>query len=184
MKTDKELFKSIVIVILLVLGLAVTSYALASETISIEDHRFNTGIIKINLNDGKVLRFKDVNGNDISYFEPGMTFKADFFVRNDGSNDMYYKIYFDQVSGDLVNVLSITIKDGDRTIFTGNMKDMDRTHTQPVDDVLSINEQKTLTIIFSFDEEADNRYMSKELSFALMAEGTQVRNNPNKEFNK
>ena len=33
MKTDKELFKSIVIVILLVLGLAVTSYALASETI-------------------------------------------------------------------------------------------------------------------------------------------------------
>ena len=81
-------------------------------------------------------------------------------------------------------MLSITIKDGDRTIFTGNMKDMDRTHTQPVDDVLSINEQKTLTIIFSFDEEADNRYMSKELSFALMAEGTQVRNNPNKEFNK
>lgn len=97
---------------------------------------------------------------------------------------MYYKIYFDQVSGDLVNVLSITIKDGNRTIFTGNMKDMDRTHTQPVDDVLSINEQKTLTIIFSFDEEADNRYMSKELSFALMAEGTQVRNNPNREFNK
>lgn len=61
---------------------------------------------------------------------------------------------------------------------------MDRTHTQPVDDVLSINEQKTLTIIFSFDEEADNRYMSKELAFALMAEGTQVRNNPNREFNK
>ena len=88
------------------------------------------------------------------------------------------------MSGDLVNVLSITIKDGDRTIFTGNMKDMDRTHTQPVDDVLSINEQKTLTIIFSFDEEADNRYMSKELAFALMAEGTQVRNNPNREFNK
>ena len=88
------------------------------------------------------------------------------------------------MSGDLVNVLSITIKDGDRTIFTGNMKDMDRPHPQPVDDVLSINEQKTLTIIFSFDEEADNRYMSKELAFALMAEGTQVRNNPNREFNK
>ena len=60
MKTDKELFKSIVIVILLVLGLAVTSYALASETISIEDHRFNTGIIKINLNDGTLSSIFDI----------------------------------------------------------------------------------------------------------------------------
>ena len=184
MKTDKSLFRSVVTIVLLIIGLTITTYALMSESVSIREHNFSTGKMKINLNDGKTLRFQDVNGNDISYFEPGMTFKADFFVRNDGSNDMYYKIYFDQVSGDLVNVLSITIKDGDRTIFTGNMKDMDRTHTQPVDDVLSINEQKTLTIIFSFDEEADNRYMSKELSFALMAEGTQVRNNPNKEFNK
>lgn len=183
-KTDKSLARSIVMIVLLLIGLTVTTYALMSESLSIKEHNFTTGKMKINLNDGKTLQFKDVNGNPIAYFEPGMTFKSDFFVRNDGSNDMYYKIYFDQVSGDLVNVLSITIKDGDRTIFTGNMKDMDKTHTKAVDDVLSINEQKTLTIIFTFDKNADNRYMSKELTFALMAEGTQVRNNPNKEFNE
>ena len=184
MKTDKELFKSIVIVILLVLGLAVTSYALASETISIEDHRFNTGIIKINLNDGKVLRFKDVNGNDISAFEPGMTVVSDFFVKNEGTGDMYYRIYFSNVEGDLVNVIKVTIKDKDRVIYSGNMKDMDRVHTSAVDDILHINETKTLTIVFELDSNADNSYKSKSLSFNLTAEGTQVRNNPNKEFNK
>lgn len=184
MKTNRELYRSIIIVILLVLGLAVTSYALANETISIEDHRFNTGVIRINLNDGKVLKFKDVNGNDISAFEPGMTVVSDFFVRNEGSGDMYYRIYFSNVEGDLVNAIKITIKDGERVIYSGNMKDMDRNHTKACDDVLRINESKTLTIIFSFDSDAGNEYKSKSLSFNLMAEGTQVRNNPNKEFNK
>lgn len=184
MKTNRELYRSIIIVILLVLGLAVTSYALANETISIEDHRFNTGVIRINLNDGKVLKFKDVNGNDISAFEPGMTVVSDFFVRNEGSGDMYYRIYFSNVEGDLANAIKITIKNGERVIYSGNMKDMDRSHTAACDDMLRINESKTLTIIFSFDSDAGNEYKSKVLSFNLMAEGTQVRNNPNKEFNK
>lgn len=184
MKTNKELYRSILIVILLVLGLAVTSYALANETVSIEDHRFNTGVIKINLNDGKVLQFKDINGNDINTFEPGMTVVSDFFVRNEGTGDMYYRIYFTNVEGDLVDVIKITIKDEDRVIYSGNMKDMDRAHTKAVDDLLHINETKTLTIVFEFDSDANNSYKSKSLSFNLTAEGTQVRNNPDKEFNR
>ena len=95
MKKDKSLFRSVLTIVLLIIGLTITTYALMSESVSIREHSFSTGKMKINLNDGKTLRFQDVNGNDISYFEPGMTFKADFFVRNDGSNDMYYKIYFD-----------------------------------------------------------------------------------------
>ena len=61
---------------------------------------------------------------------------------------------------------------------------MDRTHTSAVDDILHINETKTLTIIFELDSNTDNSYKSKSLSFNLTAEGTQLRNNPNKEFNK
>ena len=61
---------------------------------------------------------------------------------------------------------------------------MDRVHTSAVDDILHINETKTLTIIFEFDSSSDNSYKSKSLSFNLTAEGTQLRNNPNKEFNK
>lgn len=182
--TNKKIRQNIVIIILLIIGLTITTFALMRETLQLNEHTFETGRMKINLNDGKTLRFKDVNGNEITYFEPGMNVVSDFFVKNEGTNDMYYRFYFDHVKGELADVIRVKILDGQTVILEGNMKDMDRQHAQAVDDVLAINEKKELSILFSFESGVDNRHMSKYLEFALNAEGTQVRNNINKEFNK
>ena len=52
MKTDKSLFRSVVTIVLLIIGLTITTYALMSESVSIREHNFSTGKMKINLNDG------------------------------------------------------------------------------------------------------------------------------------
>lgn len=182
--TDKKFFRSIVTLVLLIIGLTITTMALMRETLQLNEHTFETGRMKINLNNGQKLKFRDVNGNDIAYFEPGMTVVSDFFVRNEGTNDMYYRFYFDQVEGELAEVVHVTILDGNEIIFEGDMRNMDRKHSSAVDDVLAISESKTLTIMFTVDPDTGNQYMSKYLAFALNAEGTQVRNNPNREFNK
>lgn len=182
--TNKKFFRSMAVLVLLIVGLTITTMALMRETLQLNDHTFETGRMKINLNNGQKLKFRDVNGNDIAYFEPGMTVVSDFFVRNEGTNDMYYRFYFDQVEGELAEVVHVTILDGNEIIFEGDMRNMDRKHSSAVDDVLAINESKTLTIMFTVDQNSGNQYMSKYLAFALNAEGTQVRNNPNREFNK
>lgn len=182
--TNKKFFRSMAILVLLIVGLTITTMALMRETLQLHDHTFETGRMKINLNNGQKLQFRDVNGNDIAYFEPGMTVVSNFFVRNEGTNDMYYRFYFDQVEGELAEVVRVTILDGNEIIFEGDMRNMDRKHSSAVDDVLEINESKTLTIMFTVDPDSGNQYMSKYLAFALNAEGTQVRNNPNREFNK
>lgn len=52
-------------------------------------------------------------------FEPGMTVKKDFFIENDSTGTVYYRLYFAGVSGDLADVLEVTVKDGNKTLYSG-----------------------------------------------------------------
>lgn len=97
MKNSNDLKKRILIIILLISALSVTTYALGKETLVLRNNYFATGRLKINLNNGQKLKFKDVNGNIVQYFEPGMRVVSDFFIKNEGTNDMYYRLYFDDM---------------------------------------------------------------------------------------
>ena len=99
-KTSKKLAGSIIAVIALALCLCITTFALIWATISVENNLFHTGSVKINLNDGK-----PVIAEHEFLFEPGMTVKKEFFIENKSTCDVYYKLYFNNVSGGLADVI-------------------------------------------------------------------------------
>ena len=100
-KTAKRLTGGIIAIIVLALCLVVTTFALVYASVSVENNLFHTGEVKINLNDGEpVIREHEF------LFEPGMIVVKDFFIENDSTWDVYYRLYLDNVSGGLSDVLT------------------------------------------------------------------------------
>lgn len=175
--TSKKLTASVVAVIFLAICLCMTTFALVWATVSVDNNLFHTGMVKINLNDGKPV----IEEHEF-LFEPGMTVKKDFFIENQSTWDVYYKLYFTDVEGGLANVLDITVKDGDRTLYQGKASDLTRENVGAADDVLRLNERRELTVYFHFPEEAGNRTQNLVLTFSMSADAVQTKNNPNKLF--
>ena len=161
--------------IMLAVCLVVTTVALAYSMISVRDNTFATGGVRINLNDGEpVIR------PDEFLFEPGMTVKKDFFIENDSTGTVYYRLYFAGVSGDLADVLEVTVKDGNKTLYSGTPTQLE--NTQAADDLLAVGQRRTLTMYFHFPEATGNSAQAKDLTFTLCADATQTKNNPQRLF--
>ena len=176
-KIAKRLTGGIIAIIVLTLCLCVTTFALVYASVSVEDNLFHTGEVKINLNDGKpVIREHEF------IFEPGMTVVKDFFIENDSTCDVYYRLYLDNVSGGLADVLTVTIKDGDKVLYTGTANELTRQNVSAADDTLKIGQRRNLTVIFHYPENSGNKTQKLDLAFTMCAEATQTKNNPNKLF--
>lgn len=176
-KTSKSLAGSIVIIVLLAIGLCVTTFALFWTSISVENNIFRTGLVKINLNDGNPV----IKEHEF-LFEPGMTVEKTFFIENQSTDDVYYKLYFENVEGGLAKVLLISIFDGDNELYSGTAEDLDKDSVGAADDILRLNEKKELKIVFHYPENVGNDTQNMSLSFNLGAEAVQTRNNPNRLF--
>lgn len=176
-KMPRKLIISLVAAVVLLLGLCVTTYALATLSVAAKDNHFQTGNVELNLNDGK-----SVIDPDEFLFEPGMTVNKDFFVENRGSGSVYYRVYMQDVEGDLQNVLQITLKDGQKVLFSGTAAEFTAANTLAADGELAANAKHTLFISFHFPEERGNEAQSKTLSFKLCADAVQTENNPDKLF--
>lgn len=176
-KTAKKLTGYIITVIILAVCLCITTGALIWAIVSVENNSFQTGSIKINLNNGKpVIEEREF------VFEPGMTVQKDFFIKNESTWDVYYKLYFDNVMGGLADVLQITIKSGDTTLYHGTSAELSRANAGAADDILRKNERRELTIYFYFPTEAGNSTQNLTLTFDMCADAVQTKNNPNKLF--
>ena len=176
-KTAKKLTGSIIAAIVLAICLCITTFALVWATVSVDNNLFHTGTVKINLNDGK-----SVIEEHEFLFEPGMTVKKDFFIENQSTWDVYYKLYFDNVAGGLADVLQITVKDGEKTLYKGTAENLKRNAVAAAVDVLKIKERRELTVYFHFPEEAGNSAQNLTLTFDMCADAVQTKNNPNKLF--
>ena len=180
MKVDnisKKLTGSIITLIVLSICLCVTTFALVYSTLVIEDNIFTTGAVKINLNDEKPVIEA---GKDT--FEPGATIQKEFFIENKSTCEVYYKIYFDKVSGGLADVLEIKISDGDEIIAQGSALELTKKKVSVASEALKIGEKRTLKITFHYPQEAGNETQNQALEFDLYASAVQVKNNPNKSF--
>lgn len=130
-KTAKRLTGGIIAIIVLAVCLCITTFALVYASVSVENNLFHTGGVKINLNDGKpVIREHEF------LFEPGMTVVKDFFIENDSTWEVYYRLYLDNVSGGLSRVLTVTIKDGDKILYTGTANELTKQNVIAADDTL------------------------------------------------
>ncbi len=177
-KTHKKLTFGIMVIILLSLCLCVTTFALVYSMVSVNNNLFQTGTVKINLNDGK-----PIIKQDEFLFEPGMTVKKDFFIENEISCDVYYNLYFKEVDGDLGNILQIKICDDTKILFSGTPNSLSRNNVLAADDVLKLNQKRNLQIYFHFPKESNNNYQNRFLSFDFAADAVQTKNNTNRLFN-
>ena len=176
-KTAKRLTGGIIAIVALAVCLCITTFALVYASVSVENNLFHTGKVKINLNDGKpVIREHEF------IFEPGMTVKKDFFIENDSSWDVYYRIYLENVSGGLKDVLEITVKDGDRALYSGTASELTQQNVTAADDTLKIGQKRNLTVYFHFPEDKGNETQNRDLTFTMCTEATQTKNNPNRLF--
>lgn len=176
-RTAKQLTRAIILAVILAICLCITTYALVLARVSVKENRFQTGVVDINLNDGQA-----VITEEEFLFEPGMTVKKDFFIENKSTCEVYYKLYFDKVSGGLADVLEITIQKGDKILYRGTAASLNRANVAAADDVLGIGAKRDLTILFHYPEAGDNSGQNQTLSFELSATAVQTKNNDNKEF--
>lgn len=174
---SKKLRAQIIVIIALLVCLVITTLALVYSTLTLENNLFSTGEVAINLNDSK-----PVISEHEFIFEPGMTVKKDFFIKNDSSDEIYYKLYFDNVEGNLANVLEITVKDGDKTLYSGTAESLTRDSVSAADDSLKVSQKKDLSIYFYYPTSAGNDTQNNTLTFDFCADGVQTRNNPQKSF--
>ena len=177
-KTAKKLTGGIIAIVILAICLCITTFALVYATVSVENNLFRTGKVKINLNDGEPV----IQEHEF-LFEPGMTVIKDFFIENESTWDVYYKIYLDDVSGGLADVLEVTIKDGDKELYSGTANELTRQNVIAADDTLKIGQRRDLTVVFHYPESSGNDTQNLDLTFTMCTEATQTKNNPNKLFN-
>ncbi len=179
-KTYRKLVTRIALIVVLIIMMAVTSYAYIASVLRVNDNTFATGLVDINLNNGQSI----VEGIDL--IEPGATYIKEFFLENRSSDlgGVWYKIYFENVAGELADILIVTLqeKGSDEILATGTMNEISKENIDAFEDVLGYGETKYFTITFHYPEEAGNEGMGTQLIFSLAADATQTKNNPDKLF--
>lgn len=188
-RTIRRLMIALAVVVILAICLCVTTFALI-YSISVDQNIFSTGTVKINLNNGEPI----IDARDKFLFEPGMTVYKKFFIRNEGTADVYYKIYFEGIDGGLADVLDVTISDGidensrdcidenANVLYSGKARNLTLDNADVESDELGVGEELELYAIFHFPEDSGNDAQNAYLQFNMSAKATQTRNNPNREF--
>lgn len=175
-KTSKKLKAAITAIIILGLCLAITTAAIVMVGLKIENNVFGLGKVNIDLNGGNaVIKKEDF------LFESGATVKKDFYIKNNSTCAVYYKLYFSDVKGDLADFMEITVYDDDKTLLSGKINDFNR-DTEAVDSLLEEAEVKNLSIEFHLPETIGNIAQARFLTFNLCAEAVQAKNNPERRF--
>lgn len=176
--TAKKLRGSVVAVAVLAACLVIATFALFYSAVSVRESLFHTGEIGIDLNGGEpVIREEEF------VFEPGMTVAKDFYVENDGTWDEYWRLYLDDVSGGLADVLEVTVSDGGEVLYSGTATGLSgRQSAVAGDGALAVGERRELTMTFHYPEVAGNGGQGQSLVFSVRAEATQAKNNPDVQF--
>lgn len=188
--TRRRWLSSALLTVLLALGLIVTTLAISTQ-ISVE-RNFTIGTVKLDLNGGAAvvdMTNPDAeHANESKFSEPGFRIKRDFYLKNIGSAAAYYKLYAGYKdtpeNNALANALDveITYKDTGVLLFSGKLSALNLSSAPVADSSLDAGDTVWFTAVFRFSKDAGNDFQNKMLSFDLYARGTQVKNNPGKNF--
>lgn len=179
-KLKKKLTLMIVTVILLSIGLTVTSFALASSIAQIRNNRFAMSMgVKLTINDGNPIDVTDM------IYEPGGTYKSEFSIANLGGFDVWYRVYFTDVEGALKDYITVTITEfkgtpDEKILCEGKISELSSNKVNV--STLAEGMKSTLYIEFYFSPEAGNAMQGQSVSFNITADATQKKNNPEKIF--
>ena len=172
-RTTKRLFGGIIAIIILASCLCITTTALVISIISVENNVFQTGYVDIDLNGGVPIMEEDE-----ILFVPGGTAEKDFYIKNNSSCSIYYKLYLDNVDGKLAELVTITISTEEHgVIYKGKAADLSRDKVSAGPTTLAIGQKQSFTVAFEFPSTADNNALGQEMKFDLCADAIQAPNN-------
>jgi len=177
-KRISKFILNVILIIVLTILFLITIYALVKNLMTVDENLFKTGTIKINLNDGQ-----PVIGKTDLLFEQGMTIEREFFIKNESTFDVYYKLYFTDLSGKLADILDVTIKYDDKVLYSGKPNELVKKNVKAADDILMVNEKRMLVITIHYPEDSSNDTQNSDINFKLAVDAIQTKNNPNKNFN-
>lgn len=187
-RTGRKLTAGLITIMLLACCLCFTTYALVYSEVMVEDNIFHTGTVKINLLDseGNNLVNNTIIDQNSYIFEPGMRVEKPFWIENVGTADCYYRIFFDNVKGDLANILQVRITvpadatRPEKILYEGLAIDL--TKDAVYTDKLEVYKSQEIKISFYFPSSAGNAYQNKQMSFNICAQAVQIKNNENRDF--
>ena len=134
-KMHRKLVAGIVTIVVLAIGLCITTFALLYPMVSVNDNQFQMGTVQLNLNNNKPIIQEDL-------FEPGITVQKNFFIQNESTISVYYKLYLENVDGDLADILDMTVLDGTEVLYQGKPSGLTKRHAISTDDVLEVTIRK------------------------------------------
>ena len=175
-QTGKKIKKSITAIVILSICLCITTFALVWSMAWVNSNIFSTGKIDIDINDGK-----PVIEEHEYLFKPGMKVVKEFYIQNNSTCEAYYKIYFDDITGGLADVMEVTIRDDKQVLFFGKPSELTKQLVSSATDPLHLKEKKELEIEFHYPKESSST-KDPTLTFTLCADAVQTKNNPNREF--
>lgn len=174
---EKKILIGVILAFLLAACVVMCIRQTEFEGVSQKDNHLKTGTVELNLNDGIPL----LQENEC-FFYPGMTLQKTIFLENTGSDSVYYRLYFEDISGVLSDHLIVTIKDGDKTLYSSTVSTMTEKSATAVSEQLAPAQRKKLTVFFLLPEDCPEDLEKQRLHFTLCAEAVQTKNNPNIDF--
>ncbi|MDO4290961.1 MAG: TasA family protein [Eggerthellaceae bacterium] len=160
--------------LLLVAAAAGIAWAMFWAHERLPENQFATGSVSVSLVGG----FDEVN------IEPGKTVIEDFAVSNTGSVDSYWRMYLQDLQGDLADALEVTVLDEQGTVlYQGDALSLDRgTAFAQGAEALFPGESETFTVQVHMCEGAGNGYQGTCVTFDVGVDAVQARNNEGREF--
>ena len=103
-------------------------------------------------------------------------------MRNESSCDVYYRLWFTDITGDFADELEVELSDGETILFQGELSELNGVKSEGADGMLLLGEERILTITFRVPETAGNAAQGETILFDLNAEAVQAVNNPDGVF--
>ena len=175
----RKLTALIIAIVLLACGLCVTTYALVDSIVTIKNNKFSMSMgVALKVNNGD-----PILGVDDIVFEPGGTYTTEFPVSNLGTFDIWYRVYFTGVEGELKDYVTVTVKEinEDGEFVFGKAKLSEFTADKVLKSYITTTErEKKVSIEFYFSPELDEQ--GGLVSFDIKVDATQMPNNPFGDF--
>lgn len=167
--TRKNLHILTAIILLLLLLFLLTLLVFAPPVLGLDPHsaqQLRSGSC-LNLNDGKAVieQYEQL-------FQPGTTVEKSFFIENTSASDVSYRLYLDQISGELADILIVTVFDGETLLYEGTARELSVQSAPAIGNMLPGYGRIDLTIRFHLPESIPPEKENATLSFTLCAQAS------------
>ncbi len=168
---NEKVKKSVCILLTIVFFLVAVFLFLKSINGFVPDNK-----VKLNFNDGNVM----FNGSIET--QPGAEIETQVFIENVGSLSAFYKIYLEDIDGELKEQVFFNVSSGGETLFDGKMTELNEENPIISKKAIKSGEKVYFTVKAKMSSYATNEYTSSQVTFNCRVDAVKADNNPSAKF--